>query len=79
MSHAKYEVKWNSKRKKWELLEARPEGNCRGGYYVLDRYRLKADAKKRAVNLAKMDRAKAGFYSKDPEGSERKTSTRDFT
>lgn len=74
MSHARYEVKWNSKRKKWEVLEERNPG-----YYVLDRYRLKKDAKNHAVRLAKRDNAKAGFYSKDVEGRERRTATRDFT
>lgn len=74
MSHAKYEVKWNESYQVWQVLEERGMG----GYYVLDRYRLKSDAKKHAVRLAKRDNARAGFYSKDPEGHERRTQTRDF-
>lgn len=75
MSHAKYEVKWNPERKKWELLEER-YGHS---YYVLERYRVKQDAKSRAIHLAKKDRVKAGFYSKDPRGKERRTATRDYS
>lgn len=75
MSHAKYEVKWNKDRKKWQVLEERKPS----GYYVLSNYRLKEDAKKHAVRLAKRDNARAGFYSKDPEGRERRTQTRDFS
>lgn len=74
MSHARYEVKWNEVRSKWEVLEERRGG----GYYVIQRYRLKSDAKKHAVRLAKRDGVRAGFYSKDPEGKERRTQTRDF-
>lgn len=75
MSHARYEVKWNENRGKWQVLEERSAG----GYYVLSNYRLKTDAKDHAVRLAKMDNAKAGFYSKDRRGRERRTATRDFT
>jgi len=74
MSHARYEVKWNSNRSKWEVLEERRNG----GYYVLSRYRLKKHAKEHAVRLAKRDNARAGFYSKDPQSRERRTATRDF-
>lgn len=75
MSHARFEVKWNTTRQKWEVLEER----SLGGYYVIADYRLKEDAKKHATRLAKKSGAKAGFYSKDPEGRERRTATRDFT
>lgn len=75
MSHARFEVKWNPVRSKWEVLEER-DGHS---YYVIDRYRLKQDAKEQAVSLAKQTHSKAGFYSKDEPGRERVTATRDFT
>ena len=74
MSHAKYEVKWNPERKKWLVLEERNGG----GYYVLARYRLKEEAKNHAMDLAKRDNVRAGFYSKDKPGKERRTATRDY-
>lgn len=74
MSHARFEVKWNSRRQKWEVLQERDMG----GYLRLSQYRLKSDAKKHAIRLAKKTNSKAGFYSKDPEGRERRTATRDF-
>jgi len=75
MSHAQIEVKWNHRRKKWEVLEERGLG----GYYRLQSYRLKSDAKEHAKRLAKQENAKAGFYSKDRRGSERRTATVDYT
>jgi len=74
MSHAQFEVKWNERRSKWEVLEERSYG----GYYVIERYRLKSEAKGHAQSLAKKEKSKAGFYSKDSAGEERRTHTVDY-